>query len=65
MMIVENNPHWKNIMPFDSEMLWTSATAVKQTDADIGGFLCAVAVLIHLKKPINSGTPCVSCAWPG
>lgn len=38
MMIVENNPQQKNIVPFDSEVLWTWASAVKQTDADLGVF---------------------------
>lgn len=59
-MIVGTNPQWKNIVYFDGEVLWTSA--VKQTDADYGG----CAVLIHPKKPINSGKPCVSelgLAW--
>lgn len=59
-MVVETNPQWENIVRFDSEVLWTSASAVRQTDADYGGFCMCSAVLIHPKKPINSGTPCVS-----
>lgn len=35
-MIVETSPWWENTVHFDDEVLWT--LAVKQTDADFGGF---------------------------
>lgn len=51
-MIVETNPQWKKTVHFDGKVLWT--LAVKQTDADFGGFfLCAVQFSSIQRNPLT------------